>query len=47
MNFVLDYISPEALPEAAWSKVKAYGHSPAAIVGSNPTGYMDVCLLCM
>jgi hypothetical protein len=23
------------------------GRSPAAIVGSNPTGDMDVCLLCV
>jgi hypothetical protein len=23
-----------------------YGRSPAAIVGLNPTGDMDICLLC-
>jgi hypothetical protein len=27
-------------------KAWVYGHSPAGIVGSNPTGGMDVCLLC-
>jgi hypothetical protein len=26
-------------------KLIVYGRSPAAIVGSNPTGGMDVCLL--
>ena len=31
-------------PEAARSKA-LYGRSPAEIVGSNPTGGMDVCLL--
>ena len=30
-----------AAPSRAW----AYGRSPAANVGSNPTGGMDVCLL--
>jgi hypothetical protein len=27
------------------SKVLVYGHSPAEIVGLNPTGGIDVCLL--
>ena len=30
---------------AARSKAWVCGHSPAEIVGSNPTGGMDVCLL--
>jgi hypothetical protein len=30
---------------AAPSKAKVYGCSPAAIMGSNPTGGMDVSLL--
>jgi hypothetical protein len=30
---------------AALSKAWVYGRSPAAIVGSNSTGGMDVCLL--
>jgi len=29
----------------AQSKVKVYGHSPAEIVGLNPTRGTDVCLL--
>jgi 1-acyl-sn-glycerol-3-phosphate acyltransferase len=29
------------------SKAKVYGRSPTAIVVSNPTGDMDVCLLCV
>ena len=28
------------------ARSKAYGRSPAEIVGSNPTGGMDVCQLC-
>jgi hypothetical protein len=32
---------------AAWSKALVYGRSPAAIVGSNASGGMDVCLLCV
>ena len=30
---------------AARSKACVFGHSPAEIVSSNPTGGMDVCLL--
>jgi hypothetical protein len=33
------------VPVAARSKTQIYGRSPTAIVGSNPTGGMDVCLL--
>ena len=29
---------------AARSKAKVYGRSPAEIVGSNPTGGINVCL---
>ena len=29
----------------ARSKAQVFGHSPAEIVGLNPTGAMDVCLL--
>jgi hypothetical protein len=41
-----DYLykhTPVSVP--ARSKAYVYGRSPAAIVGSNPTGGMDVCLL--
>ena len=31
----------------ARSKAQVYGRSSAEIVGSNPTGGMDVCLLCV
>jgi hypothetical protein len=31
-------------PVTALSKVQVCGRSPAEIVGSNPTGGMDVCL---
>jgi len=27
------------------SRIRAWGRSPAEIVGSNPTGGMDICLL--
>jgi hypothetical protein len=36
-----------SVPVASRSKSWVYGRSPAAIVGSNPTGGMDVCLLCV
>jgi hypothetical protein len=32
---------------AARSKSYVYGRSPAEIVGSKPTGAMDVCLICV
>ena len=35
------------VPVAARFKVWVCGHSLAGIAGSNPTGYMDVCLLCV
>jgi hypothetical protein len=42
MKFVIlrMYKKPLPFPVAA-----VYGRSPAAIVGSNPSGVMDVCLL--
>ena len=33
------------VPVAAWSKASVCGLSPAEIMGSNPTGGMDICLL--
>ena len=33
------------VPVAVRSKAYVFGPSPAEIVGSNPTGGMDVCLL--
>ena len=33
------------VPVAARSKAQVYGRSPAAIVGSNPTQGLDVCVL--
>jgi len=33
------------VPVAAQSKAYIYSHLPAEIVGSNPTGGMDACLL--
>jgi len=33
-----------SVPVAARSKPGVYSRSPAAIVGSNPKGGMDVCL---
>ena len=35
------------VPVAARSKVSVCGRSPAEIVGSNPIGGIDVCLLCV
>jgi len=36
----------QAGPVAALSKAWACGRSPSEIVGSNPTGGMDVCCEC-
>ena len=36
----------QPVPVAAWSKAWVCGRSPAEIVGSNPTGGMDVCCEC-
>jgi hypothetical protein len=33
------------VPVAAWFKAWVCGRSPTEVVGSNPTGGMDVCLL--
>jgi hypothetical protein len=35
----------EPIPVAALSKAWVYGRSFAGIVGSNPTGGMDVCVV--
>jgi len=40
----ITYINLSVLVPAQ-SKEYFYGHSPAEIVGSNPTGGMDVCVL--
>ena len=40
LSLVLD-----KLPVPAAARYKVCGRSPAEIVGSNPTGGMDVCLL--
>jgi hypothetical protein len=34
-------------PVAARSKAYVCGRSPAGVVGSNPTGGIDVCLFCV
>ena len=31
------------VPVSAWSKAQDFGRSPTEIVGSNPTGGMEVC----
>jgi hypothetical protein len=36
-----------SVPVVARSKTWVYGRSPAAIVGSNPTGGIDVCFVCV
>ena len=41
----IDRFPNEPVPVAARSKAWVCGRSPAEIVGSNPTGGMDVCLL--
>ena len=46
-NFHLKNTHKLPVPVAARSKAKVCGRSTAEIVGSNPTGDMDVCLLCV
>jgi len=43
LNYFNNFLVP--VPVAARSKVQVCCRSPAEIVGSNPTGGMDVCLL--
>jgi hypothetical protein len=43
----LSYIIFLPVPVVARSKAEVCGRSPAEIVGSNPTGGMDVCLMRM
>jgi hypothetical protein len=45
-NFYI-LITDLPVPVAERSKALVYSRSPAAILGSNPTGDMDVCLLCV
>ena len=41
----MGYTTRKQVPVAARSKAQVCVRSPAEIVGSNPTGGMDVCLL--
>jgi hypothetical protein len=45
--FVLCICCRMSVPVAALTEALVYGRSPTAIVGSNPTGGLDVCLLCV
>jgi len=45
--FTAQYTTELPIPVAAQSKVWACSCSIAGIVGLNPAGGMDVCLLCM
>ena len=42
---IINTTTTAPVPVAARSKAQVFGRSPAEIVGSNPTGGMDVCLL--
>ena len=44
-RIILLYNDRELVPVASRSKAWVCGRSVAVIVGSNPTGVMDVCLL--
>jgi hypothetical protein len=35
------------IPMAEWSKAWVCGRSPTGIAGSNPSGGMDVCVVCV
>ena len=45
LGFIIITFGVGPVPVAARSKALVCGRSPAEIVGSNPTGGMDVCLL--
>jgi len=47
VNIYVGLILTQPVPLASLSKAYVYGRSPAEIVGSKPTGGMDVCLLCV
>jgi hypothetical protein len=44
-KFILGARIYRPIPVAAWSKVWVCGRSLAGIVGLNPVGGMDICLL--
>ena len=44
--FKVAFMPNVTVPLAASSKEQVCGRSPAKFVGSNPTGGMDICLLC-
>jgi hypothetical protein len=46
-NLISVRIALVPVPVASRSKTYVCGRSPDEIVGSNPTGGMDVCLLCV
>ena len=43
--YFIKLLMEKPVPVAAQSNAYVCGRSPAEIVGSNPTGGMDVCLL--
>ena len=45
LSVTIDHFRSLPVPEAARSKAYVYGRSPAGVLGSNPTGDMDACLL--
>jgi hypothetical protein len=44
-DIFVQYLESKPIPMAAQSKASVCGRSLAGIVGSNPTGSMDVCLV--
>ena len=45
LSFYMDLLLYRSVPVAAQSKALVFGRSLAGIVGSNPAGRADVCLL--
>ena len=45
LHYVCRHNATSPVPVTARSKAQVCGRSPAEIVGSNPKGGMDVCLL--
>jgi hypothetical protein len=46
MSIIISYLNIVTIPVAERSNARVSGRSPAEIVGSNPAGGMDVCVVC-
>jgi hypothetical protein len=45
VEIIIYWDNPKPIPAAEWSKARVCGLSRAGVVGSNPAGGMDVCVV--